>query len=130
MAWIFIHSDLKFEDVLKAPDLEDIRLSVQEILDKYSITAFNIEFDLGFLESRAFRVPNQLPCIMKTATNIVKIESRWKKGPEKYKWPKCQEAWDFFFHDSDYIETHRAADDAVHEAKILFEMYKSGQYPI
>jgi DNA polymerase-3 subunit epsilon len=121
---------MKFEDVLKAPELEDIRLSVQEILNKYSITAFNISFDLGFLGSRAFRAPNELPCIMKTATNVVKIEAPWKDGPEKYKWPSCQEAWDFFFPNNDYIEKHRAADDAVHEAQILFEMYRHGQYPI
>lgn len=123
--WIFNHSNIVFEDVLKAPAISDIREEVQELLNKYSITAFNKSFDIGFLESRGFIVPHELPCIMITATNIVKIEVEWG-----FKWPSCQEAWDYFFPNTNYSEKHRAADDAVHEAKILYEMYTRKQFPI
>jgi len=127
-AWIFDNSDLSFEDIEKAPLLDEFKQELQEIFNTYSITAFNISFDLGFLKARGFKFPNELPCIMISSTNICKIPHR-NRGTG-YKWPKAQEAWDFFFPNSDYIEKHRAADDAVHEAKILFEMVNRGLLPL
>jgi DNA polymerase III subunit epsilon len=44
------------------------------------------------------------------------------------KWPKVQEAWDFFFSTSDSIEAHCALDDAKHEAIIVSELYKLGKF--
>jgi DNA polymerase-3 subunit epsilon len=41
-----------------------------------------------------------------------------------------QEAYDFFFGKTDYIETHRGADDAFHEAEIVYELYKRGIFKI
>ena len=125
-SWIFEISDLTFEDVDNAPPFNQFIPELQEIVDNYMVTSFNTEFDLGFLKTRGIRITNELPCIMKTATNICKIPAFWGG----YKWPKMQEAWDFFFPSSDYIEAHRALDDAVHEAQILYEMYKEGQFPI
>ena len=123
-SWIFKNSDLDFKGVENAPLLDDLRQGIQEIFLKYPVTAFNKSFDLGFLKSRGFEFPNELPCIMKTSTNICKIPSpkRWKE----YKWPTVQETWDFFFPNTKYIEKHRAADDAAHEAKILYELYQKG----
>ena len=89
------------------------------------ISQFNKSFDIGFLKSRGFNFPNELPCIMITATDFVKIVAEWG-----YKYPKCEEAWNFYFPDKEYVEIHRAADDAVHEAQILYEMYSRGQFPI
>lgn len=127
-SWIFENSDLNFEKVENAPLIDDLRQEIQDIFLKYPVTAFNKSFDLGFLKSRGFEFPNELPCIMITSTNICKIPSRNRM--KKYKWPKAQEAWDFFFPNSDYIEKHRAADDATHEAKILYEMYQKGLFSI
>ncbi len=127
-SWIFNNSDLKFEDIENAPLFNNLKKSINEIFNQYPVTAFNKSFDLGFLKAREINVPIELPCIMLTATNICRIP--FPTGGSGYKWPKCQEAWDFFFPDSDYIEKHRAADDAIHEAKILFELYKRGQFPI
>ena len=126
--WIFENSDLNFEEVKNGPLLDDLRQELQGIFLKYSVTAFNKSFDLGFLKSRGFKFPNELPCIMLTSTNICKIPSRNPRS--KYKWPKAQEAWDFFFPISNYIEQHRAADDAFHEANILYEMYQRGLYSL
>ncbi len=127
-SWIFDHSDLQYDEILKAPSLEEIRKDVQDILDKYSITAFNKQFDLGFLRARGFNIPNELPCIMFESTNVCLIPSRNSRS--KYKKPKVQEAWDHFFPNSDYIEGHRALDDADHEAKILYELIRTGNYPL
>ena len=123
--WIFENSDLNFEKVEKAPLFDDLRQEIQYIFLKYPVTAFNKSFDLGFLKSRGFEFPNELPCIMLTATDIVQIVVEWG-----YKYPTCQEAWNYFFPNIDYIEKHRAADDAVHEAQILYEMYSRGRFPL
>ena len=86
-----------------------------------------IKFDFDFLKSRGFKFPKELPCPMKLSTNICKIPSKNKKG---YKWPKVQEAYDFFFPDNDYIEKHRGADDAFYEADIVFKLYKMSIFKI
>ncbi len=129
-SWIFKNSDLIFQEVEKAPKFDEIAQELQEIFKKYHVTAYNKQFDLGFLKARNFEFPKELPCIMLTATNLVKIKSSRKEYPEEYKWPKVEEAWSFFFPNTYYKEVHRAADDAFHEATILYEMYKIGYYQI
>ena len=47
-----------------------------------------------------------------------------------FKWPNVEEAYKFFFPKSSYIEKHRGADDAFHEAKIIYEMFKIDQFNI
>lgn len=127
-SWIFNNSNLSFEEVKKAPLLDEFRQELQKIYNTYPITAFNKSFDLGFLRARGFRFPNELPCIMLSSTNICKIPHR--NGGLGYKWPKAQEAWDCFFPNMCYNEKHRAADDAIHEAQILLEMHNRGLYTI
>jgi len=127
-AWIFDNSDLRFENFENAPLFDKLRQEISEILHQYPITAFNKSFDLGFLKAREINIPKELPCIMLTAQNILKIPYKYDRS--RYKIPNVQEAWDFFFPNSDYIEKHRAADDAIHEAKILFELCKRGQFHI
>jgi DNA polymerase-3 subunit epsilon len=41
-----------------------------------------------------------------------------------------EEAFKFFFPESQYIEAHRGADDAKHEAMIVYELYKLGIFKI
>lgn len=121
--WIFSNSDLKYSEVESAVSLESEKPKIQSIIDDYplGITAFNKNFDLPYLRSRGFTMTD-LPCIMLSATPVLKIKSRFKKG--EYKWPNVEEAWHYFFKNSGYVEAHRAADDAVHEAKIAYELYK------
>ena len=125
-AWIFNNSDLRFEDFEGAPSLNNLKNQIQEIFDHYSLTAYNTSFDFGFMESRGFVIKKDIPDIMAVAKNACKI-MRARGG---YKIPKMQEAWDNLFPNTDYIEKHRAVDDAIHEAKILFEMYKRGDYKV
>ncbi len=127
-SWIFGNSDLSFDEVMKAPLLNEIKPEIQAIFHRSSVTAYNKSFDLGFLKSRGIHVPNELPCIMLTATNILKIP--FLRGNKKYKWPKCQESFEFFFPATSYIEKHRAIDDAIHEAMILYEIFRGGDLPI
>jgi len=125
-AWIFNNSDLKFEDIVNAPKLDHVKKEIQEILDQYSLTAYNTAFDFGYMESRRFKIRKDIPDIMAAAKEVCKI--MYAKGG--YKNPKMQEAWDIIFPNTSYIEKHRAVDDAIHEAKMLFEMYKHGDYKL
>jgi hypothetical protein len=63
---------------------------------------------------------------MKLATNVCQILN--VRGG--FKWPKVGEAYEFFFGKTDYVETHRGADDAFHEADIVYELYKRGVFKI
>jgi DNA polymerase-3 subunit epsilon len=125
-AWIFFNSDLRFEDVVDAPGLDHVKDEIQEILNQYSLTAYNNAFDFGFMESRGFTIKKDIPDIMAVAKEACKI--MYTNG--NYKNPKMQEAWDNLFPNTNYREAHRAVDDAIHEAEILFEMYKRGEYKI
>ena len=61
---------------------------------------------------------------MLVSTPICKIPNKWGKD----KWPKVEEAYNFFFPGNDYVELHRGADDAFHEADIVFELIKRGKF--
>lgn len=125
-AWIIKNSDMNPLEVHNAPMLDELRDEIQAILNKYpnGATAYNNTFDFGFMEDRGFVFPRKLKCPMKLSTDVCKIPypSPSRTG---YKWPTVQEAWEFFFgKDTGYIEKHRGADDAFHEADIVYELYK------
>ncbi len=127
--WVFKNSDLNYEDVASANSLDSYMSEIQSILDKYPLgaTAFNKQFDFGFLKSRGLKI-KELPCIMLTATDLVNLPPN--PGYNTPKWPKVEEAWEYFFPDTEYVEAHRALDDARHEALIAYELYKLGELKI
>lgn len=124
--WIFQNSDLKFEDVLNAENLKNLLSEIQRVLDKFPLgaTAFNKQFDFGFLKSRSLKI-KELSCIMLRATPLVDLPPN--AGYYTPKWPKVEEAWEHFFPDIEYKEAHRALDDARHEALIALEIYRGGK---
>ncbi len=129
--WIFRNSDLKVEDVRKAPKAIEVLPSVQAVLDSYPLgaTAFNKRFDFDFLKNRGITFPKEQPCPMIVATDICKLPNR--NGYSSYKWPKVEEAWEHFFgKETGYVEAHRGLDDAKHEAMIVHELYKMGEYKL
>lgn len=125
--WIFTNSDLRYEDVLGAPDLERQRPTIQALFNEYPATAFNKSFDFDFLRDRGFRI-NDLDCPMKLATPICKLPKA--NGWGGYKWPKVEEAWKYFFGNTGYMEAHRGLDDAKHEAQIVYALYKMGVFTV
>ena len=124
--WIFKNSDLTFEEVMDAPLANEVFPKVQEILDQYPLgcTAFNKKFDFGFLLDRELKI-KELPCPMLISTPVCKI-----RNSRGYKWPKVQEAFDFFFPDIEYTEAHRGLDDAKHEAMIVYALYQLGVFVV
>ena len=125
-AWVFSNSDLTYEEVLKTPPIGFVRDEIQELLNANPSTAFNSDFDFRFLENQKFVIPEKLPCIMKACTPVVRLSGYYGQN----KWPKVEEAWKFFFPDEDYTEQHRAADDAIHEGRILLEMIRREKYEL
>ncbi len=124
-SWIFENSDLKYEDVLNAKPLTVYKKDLQNIFDKYSATAYNRKFDFDYLINRGFII-RKLPCPMIVATDILKLHP--KKVGKRYKWPKVEEAWIYYFPNKECIEEHRAYDDTLHEALIVYEMYKRNEW--
>jgi len=127
-AWIISNSDLTVEDVRHSKRLDLLKPEIQEILNNYKLgaTAFNRSFDFDFLEDRGFIFPKKLPCPMLLSTDIIKLPGKFGN----FKWPKVEEAYDYFFQNNDYIEKHRGADDAFHEAEIVYELYKKGYFKL
>ena len=126
-SWIVNNSSLTVDAIRNGWELGKVRSEVQGMLNRYHLgaTAFNNTFDFGFLESRGFVIPNKLPCPMRLSTDICKIP-----GNYGYKFPNLQEAYDFFFGKTDYVELHRGADDALHEAEIVYELYMRGIFKL
>ena len=121
-AWIFKNSNLSYKEVKESLPFNDYKEEIQHVLNMFprGCTAFNKRFDFSFLKYRGINI-KELPCLMKKATPIVKAKFKNKKG---IKACNVQEAYDHFFLNTDYIETHRALDDALHEAKIAYELVK------
>jgi len=121
-AWIFDNSSLTPEMVRKAPTWDSLKKSVQDICNAYKITAFNKEFDLGFLSAKGIKCPHQINCIMLACTPICQIPKDWGDPSDPFKWPKAIEAWQYFYPAIPYEEEHRAYSDSVAEAKILWAL--------
>ncbi len=121
-SWIIKNSTLTTEQIRTSKNLYFLKEEIQSIINNYPLgaTAYNNAFDFDFLKSRGFTFPKELSCPMLLSTDVCKIPSPRGRG---YKWPKVQEAYDFFFPNNEYIEKHRGADDAFYEADIVFKLY-------
>jgi DNA polymerase III alpha subunit (gram-positive type) len=117
-AWIFSNSDLTIDEVDNADSLETYREEIQEIFNKHKATAFNKKFDFEYLISRGFNI-KQLDCLMLKSMNHTKLPGKYAS---QYKWPTVMEAYAHFFPNTNYDELHRGADDAFHEADIMFAL--------
>lgn len=123
-SWIFSHSGLTVWDVLSATPWKNAERELRWIIEDYPVTAFNKAFDFSFLKHRGLLPKRTLPCPMIEASKVLKIP-----GPYGgYKWPTLEEAWDHYFPGLDYIEQHRAFDDALHEAMLIKAMHTVGDY--
>ena len=130
MGWIFRSSSITVEMIRNAPDAGPVLKEAQNIINKYpvGVTAYNNNFDFSFLESRGIKFMKKLPDPMKLLTDIMKLPNN--NGYNNYKWPSVEEAYKYLFPESNYIEKHRGADDAKHEAEIVYKLYEMGVFKI
>ena len=125
-SWIIANSDMKIEDVWAAKNLQHYFDDIQKIINDHplGVTAFSKTFDFAFFHDRGFVIPVELRDPMKISRDIVNALD--KNG--RIKNPKVEEAYKHFYPGEDYIEKHRGADDAHHEAKIVYSLYKMGKF--
>ena len=122
-SWIVNNTTLTTEAIRRSPHFDS--LGIQGIINDYprGITAYNSDFDFKFLRAAGIVIRNTVPCIMKSLTKEVGALN--KAG--RVRWPKVDEAWQYFFKgEDDYIETHRGGDDAFHEAALAFKGIELG----
>jgi len=124
-SWIVKKGYMTTQEIQNSVDFVLIRDEIQSIIDAYpnGVTAYNKVFDISFLRFYGIKFTKELPCPMLLSTNIVKAPFKNARHGG-YKWPNVEEAYNHFFPDNDYTELHRGADDAFHEAKIVYELFK------
>jgi len=129
--WIVEMGYITVDEIRRSVDFKKIRDDIQGIINNYpaGVTAYNKKFDISFLEAAGITFPKVLDCPMILATPICKLPSTYK-GHGKFKYPKVEECYDYLFPDNDYKEIHRGGDDALHEAEIVYELYKRGIFKI
>jgi len=125
-AWLFENGYMTHEEVRVSEPFEVYEQEIQSILDKYeNISFWNSSFDCGWLRSRGFSLPNELPCPMKTSAKWFDLP--YKSGRGRGKFASVDEAWVHLMgENTGYKEIHRAGDDAIHEAEIMYQLYKKG----
>lgn len=125
--WIVQNKYMTVDEILNGIPFDFIKEYLQDLINAFphGATAFNKSFDFDFLKSYGITFPKELKCPMIESTNICKIPKTGKAAfYPGYKWPKVEEAYKYFYPKSNYIEIHRGADDAFHEADIVFALHK------
>ncbi|OLS27451.1 MAG: hypothetical protein HeimC2_11140 [Candidatus Heimdallarchaeota archaeon LC_2] len=132
-AWIFDHSTLNLESVLKGKAIQEVAVDVQNLLNDKLVAMYNVAYDYEkFLKYEPFKLEcTILPCIMKKSTKHCKVPHPHPKF--KYKWPKLIEAQEILLDGieiPDFIDPHRAISDAFISAKILLKLISNYDYPL
>ncbi|MFW6272553.1 MAG: hypothetical protein ACOC2U_02085 [bacterium] len=125
--WGFNNSNLSFQQVLQAPNLENQRELIQDLFYEYKATAYDKQFNFGFLKDRGFKI-NELACPMLILTPLINLKSNKEN---KSKGPTLKEAFEFLYKHMIYgDEYHSALHDSVHAASIVYELYRQGRMDI
>lgn len=126
-AWIFDNSDMTLDEIRNSEDIEFYRKDIQKLLTKYSgrITAWNRDFDAGFLESRGFDLGEKMGCPMKLTKGHFGLYQKNRKTP---KWASVEEAVKLLGISDNFVEAHRGLADARIEAECIYRLIKLGEY--
>jgi DNA polymerase III subunit epsilon len=127
-SWIVENGYIDPAELKTSRPLKQVCAEFQATIDAgkwIGCTAYNRQFDFGFLEREGLRLPTPLPCPMLLATDVCKLPA--VGGRRGYKWPKVEEAWATLI-GTEYVEKHRGCDDAMHEAQIVWKLIEMGVY--
>lgn len=119
-SWVFQNTSLTHDEVTASEHIHDLKDVIQDILNKNPVTSWSHDFDISLLEhpSRSFIIPVKFWDPKITLKNFLKIPQSLGYG---YKWPKVQEAFEYFNPEKRYEQTHRAIQDARMSAEIIFQ---------
>jgi DNA polymerase-3 subunit epsilon len=118
-------SGIDIYEISESISIKECEEDLQLIFDNYRCAAYNRTFDFGWLESRAFSIPMKLMDIMRFC-----IKSFPNCGSFKF-----QDVYKFITNQPNdfitkyltrtyYKSNHRAIDDAICEAEVLFYLIK------
>ena len=120
-------SGIDINEIEQAILLQDCEEVLQLILQKYRCAAYNKTFDFGWLESRGYKIPMKLKDIRRFCQKNIQTCSY-----------KFQDIYNFVYNNSKksylsrskYKSSHRAIDDAICEAELLFYLLKELRFPL
>jgi len=119
-SWVFTNTDLSYDDVIDSDYLISHKAAIQQIFDEGGyVTSWGHDFDLARLEHplRGFIIPNKFWDPLKTLTKYMKIQDAYGRD----KWASVKEAFLFFNPGQISPQNHRAIDDAIMEAELLYQ---------
>ena len=123
--------NIDIKEILEACSLESFRDILQLIFNCYRITAYNINFDLNFLESRGFEFPMAIKDIMGYAREILPKNSKYTfQYTYNYFYNSIKNGKSKYLSERNYIEQHMAIDDAIYEAELLYFLYYEYKFPL
>ncbi len=128
---IFKKIYIDYEEVINAPPLELLQEILKLIFENYRVAAFNSNFDLGFLKNRGFRFPKKLRDIMKYVREIIPKTQKYNfQDAYRYMYNLNENRERKYLSEPNYIQQHRAIDDAMYEAELLCFLYYEFNYPL
>ena len=119
-AWVFQNTSLNAIDVENAKLLTEYQPEIQDLFNKYPMTAYNKSFDIRFMAHAGFKMVDT-KCLLKSSHQYSLLKD--KRGNKKK--PSVQEIYNQFFikeGEKRYVEKHRAGADAMDEARILLRL--------
>ena len=124
-------SGIDIYEISESISIKECEEDLQLIFDNYRCAAYNRTFDFGWLESRTFSIPMKLMDIMRFC---IKLFSNCKsfKFQDVYRFITDQ-LNDFitkYLTRTYYKSNHRAIDDAICEAEVLFYLIKELGFPL
>jgi DNA polymerase-3 subunit epsilon len=123
-SWFLRNTKVNPTEIEEAPTFYEIAPIVTGLLWMAPITAFNLKFELSILRNYGFRVPSFQWDLMIASAGAMKIPSQ-RHG---IKYPKLEEAYEFFLPGTGWTQLHRAGDDILREAELSVELYKRGLF--
>ena len=115
------NSGIDITEIINSISIKECEKDLQLIFDNYRCAAYNSPFDFGWLESRGFSIPMKLMDVMRFCRKIFPTCGSFK-FQEVYRYVNnlLKKGNNQYLTRSEYINNHRAIDDAICEAELLF----------
>lgn len=121
--WTLKNGNMDIIQIDNGIDLENAIYQTQKILENKTWTSYNTDFDyIRFL--RHWKISPPQYCLMKKCKGLLRLSKSNIYIPDKYKFPKLQEAYDYFVRKPliKSGQTHYAIDDSRMAAEIILQI--------
>lgn len=124
-SWAFTNTSLTYDDVCNSAFLSTLQSEIQSLFnEQIPVTSWSHDFDFVQLEhpSRGFIIPIKFWDPKITLTDFLKIPNPYHP---RYKWPRVDEAFKYFYPEVEFSHSHRSIQDATAEASIIYKAVKT-----